>query len=292
MYAFSMRRQFKSLIAYFALNLALTATFRSTVVQAAPVPKSIRSEAKIGDDDSILDPARSPASDDLAAPNERKSEPTPVTAPPAHKEPQQGGVRSLTRVVGEIERPMERSIERTIVTSREVQINDAIEQAVYGRPLGQTQIRVLQGTEKSFAKDVQTVLREWVIYLEAKSFESGDVSHADLQKALRAVQDNVSHLPAWQGLEPSTAEVNDILERKLISKKFLRLKTDSAQVPISDAEAMAYFKKNRLRFGNMPFTSFRENIKTFLIKQQMDRRLHEWLDVLERKYKVRNFIAG
>jgi hypothetical protein len=179
-----------------------------------------------------------------------------------------------------------------IITSREVQINDIVEQAVFGRMPGRTEIRVLHGNEKGFPNDVQNVLREWLVYLEARSFDSAEVSKADLLKAGKTVQENTAGLVVWQSLEASNLEISEILERKLVSKRFLRLKTDSAQVPISDAEALAYYKKNRLKFGNLPFASFRENIKTFLIKQQMDRRLQDWIEVLERKYKVRNFIAG
>ncbi|MCM2281888.1 MAG: hypothetical protein NDI61_08585 [Bdellovibrionaceae bacterium] len=191
---------------------------------------------------------------------------------------------TVTRVVGEVA--------EQIITSREVQLNDVIEQAAFGRLPGMTSIRVLKSTEKTFPGDVDAVLREWAIYLEARSFETGEVGRAELQKSLRAVQEAVSGVEVWSQLEPSSQEIMDILERKIIAKRFLRLKTDSAQVPITDAEALAYYKKNRLKFGNLPFTSFRENIKTFLIKQQMDRRLQDWSQVLERKYKVRNFIAG
>ncbi len=191
---------------------------------------------------------------------------------------------TITRVVGEAA--------ENIITSREVQINDMLEQAAFGRLPGQTQIRALRGSEKNFPIEVQTVLREWVIYIEAKSFDSSDVSQADLARTLKTAQENLSSIPAWKSLDATSAEISEILERKLAAKKFLRLKTDSAQVPITDNEALAYYKKNRLKFGELPFSSFRENIKTFLIKQQMDRRLAEWLEVLERKYKVRNFIAG
>lgn len=195
---------------------------------------------------------------------------------------------TLTRVVGEIGE----DANKQVITSREVQINDVIEQAAFGRLPGMASIRVLRGNEKGFPGDVDRVLREWVVYLEAREFESGEVAKSELQRSIRLVMDSVAGQEAWTKLEVSPQEVAETLERKIVAKRFLRLKTDSAQVPITDEEALAYYKKNRLKFGNLPFASFRENIKTFLSKQQMDRRLQDWIQVLERKYKVRNFIAG
>lgn len=212
----------------------------------------------------------------------KKNSRNPASVPATEVAPATG--LPITRVVGEAG--------EQIITSREVQINDMLEQAVYGRLPGQTEIRALRGNEKAFPNEVQTVLREWIIFIEAKSFDSGDVTAAEVQRSVKTAEDALKKMPAWQALEPSGSEVSEILERKMVAKKFLRLKTDSAQVPITDAEALAYYKKNRIKFGSLPFSSFRENIKTFLIKQQMDRRLQEWLEVLERKYKVRNFIAG
>ncbi len=252
-----------------------------------PVPKPIQPKPPVVEAAEIpgLPPTRTPT--EPPAPTEGGDSRAPAQAPAEAPRPSAAvapGAATVTRVVGEVG--------EQIITSREVQINDIVEQAAFGRLPGMTAIRVLKGSEKTFPNEVGNVLREWVVYLEARAFESGEVPKIELQQSIRAVQDGVAALAAWSRLEPSSQEVAEILERKIVAKRFLRLKSDSAQVPITDAEALAYYKKNRLKFGNLPFTSFRENIKAFLIKQQMDRRLQDWLEVLERKYKVRNFIAG
>jgi len=225
--------------------------------------------------------ARGPAS---VEPNRTKSaEPQKAASTPAAN----SIGRSITRVVGEVGESS-----TLFITSREVRINDVIEQAVFGRLPGMTEVRVLRGTEKNFAKHVQEVLREWVIFLEARAFDSTVVSDEEMSKSLNALNASVGKLPEWRALEPTPSEVSEILKRKLIAKRFLSLKSESAYVPISESEAMAYFQKNRLKFGNLPFSSFRDNIKSFLSKQQMDRRLEDWIEVLEKKHRVRNFIAG
>ena len=85
----------------------------------------------------------------------------------------------------------------------------------------------------------------------------------------------------------------DLLEingyRSRFSEKFIQFKTDSSLVPVTDEEAKAYFEKNKGRFGNLPFERFKVNIKRFLIRRQVDSRLKDWFDVLQRKYKIKVF---
>lgn len=198
---------------------------------------------------------------------------------------QDSALVSVTRVVGEVG-------EHRVVTSREVRLNDAIEQVMAekaGEP-GQTQI--LTGFDKTFATHVAQVLDEWVVYLEANSLSNQFAAKSEVARWYGVVQEKLGSLPAWKAMEPAEKEVRDIIERKLIAKDFQRLKSDPSLAPISDEEALSYYKKNRLRFGSLPFSSFKDNIKSFLVKQQTERRLKEWHEVLWRKYKVRNFIAG
>ena len=86
-------------------------------------------------------------------------------------------------------------------------------------------------------------------------------------------------------------ELRAQIKRKLQAKKFINFKADSSVVPVTDEEAERYFKENRSKFGAMPFENFKENIKTFLARQQVDRRLRDWFEVLRNKYKVRNLAS-
>jgi hypothetical protein len=204
--------------------------------------------------------------------------------PPLWAAPTTEVARIVTRVVGETG--------DHFVTSREVQINNFIEQVLIGKGLGQKSYEILSGADKNFPTEVSSVLIEWVVYFEAKSFSATALAHGDVQKSMQKVEEAASSLAGWRALDVSSAELKEMVERKLTAKSFIRLKTESSLMPVTDAEAQAYFKKYRLKFGNMPFSAFRDNIKAFLIKQQTDRRLRDWLEVLQRKYKVRNFVAG
>ena len=51
-------------------------------------------------------------------------------------------------------------------------------------------------------------------------------------------------------------------------------------VTVTDAEAQQYFEDNRLKFGDLPGENFKENIKVFLTREQVNQRLGAWFEVL------------
>ena len=248
------------MITLLALQILMSAAFSSpSVLAAEPAPASTSAEAK-------------------AATN---SPPTPAPTPAPAPIP---SIIVVTRAVAEVG--------ERIVTSREVRYNDAIEQAITGKAPGAAGFRVLEGTEKTFPGEVTAILDEWIVYLEAKSLSSQPPTRIDINSAIKNVQEFWATKPGWSALEVSPEELRDAVERKLIAKDFEKLKSDPELSPVSDEDALSYFRKNRLRFGSLPFSTFKDSIKAFLVKSQTERRLAEWRDVLRRKYRARNFIAG
>jgi hypothetical protein len=193
--------------------------------------------------------------------------------------------RVISKVVGEL------GTTKYFVTSREVQINFFLEQLLEQMNGSKKAIKMIQLQDPDFANHTSEVLLEWIIYKEASTFEA-ELSTSDIQKELKYVQEKAKTYPAWASLDVTGDEEKKFLERKILVKKFMRLKSDSSKIPVSDAEAEIYFKKNRNKFGSLPFENFRENIRVFLQNSQTDQRLKNWYEVLNRKYKVRNFIAG
>lgn len=192
---------------------------------------------------------------------------------------------SITKVVGEVG--------DHFVTSREVKINSAIEQALEKKPASPDNGYVIfTGSERSFPGEVTRVLDEWAVYFEARSLGSTQIQKTEIAKAVAVVEERWSGSQAWKDLEVGADELRQVIERKLSAKDFEKLKSDPALSPVSDDEALAYYKKNRLRFGSLPFSNFQDNIKAFLVKTQVEKRLGEWHEVLRRKYKTRNFISG
>jgi hypothetical protein len=207
------------------------------------------------------------------------AEPEPSKAPPSAL--RKSELISVTKVVGEVG--------EHFVTSREVRINDGVDKALYGAG---DKLALLSGQEKTFPTSVGKVLDEWAIYYEAKSLSSTEASKEEVDTAVSNVKSHWDQNAGWLKLEVANDELRSMIVRKLVANSFSRLKTDPQLSPISDDEALSYYRKNRLRFGSLPFSSFKENIKSYLIKTQTEKRMSEWHEVLRRKYRVRNFISG
>jgi len=187
----------------------------------------------------------------------------------------------VTKVVGQVA--------DRVVTSREVRLNIILEKAVTG-----SRTPVLQDVDSEpFRKEVSQVLLEWMVFLEAQAFAAADVGVDERKAAEEKLSDllkNSTDVSAeWKSLSPTTAEKESLLLRKLRAKKFIRFKTDSAFVTVTEREALSYFQKNRVKFGSLPFEKFKESIKTFLSQRQADERLKEWFRILQKKYQVRHY---
>ena len=178
-----------------------------------------------------------------------------------------------------------------VVTSREVQISYVAEGILFPAAKASSAYRELRVEEAEFRKALTATLLEAVVALEAENFNVGTVPEAEVSVGLSAVERATAGKSFWNSLEVSPDELKRLVQRKLIAKSFLKFKTNSLTGIISDQEAQAYFERNRVKFGNVPFASFKENIKTYLSQQQLEERLRSWFEIIKRKYKVRNYIA-
>lgn len=186
----------------------------------------------------------------------------------------------VSRVVGEVG--------TKVVTSREVKINYILEKLVFEKDEKAACSNDLEMDSKPFSDFLVVVFNEWVIFLESMAFRKDGERALKESSAVLPEKVNIEGCFALKKLEPSQAELSAILTRKSTVKDFLQIKTNSSLITISDDDAMDYYKKNRIKFGGLPFSNFSENIKAFLTKQQAERRLVEWLKVLYRKYDVKN----
>ncbi len=90
-------------------------------------------------------------------------------------------------------------------------------------------------------------------------------------------------------LKVESKEIHDLVLRKLKAQSFLKFKTESLVVLVSDEEIRQYFQKNRVKFGSAPLEAVKENIRQYLVTQQIQDKLKEWFEILKRKYKVKYF---
>ncbi len=178
-----------------------------------------------------------------------------------------------------------------LVTSREVQIQNLLEVALY-EPKAKEKIKVLAIDSKAFGKATQDALLESVVALEAENFNVIQVSSEELSVATKTVLKVLRGNKVWLSLQVAERELEAGLRHKIQSKKFIQFRAQSSVLPITDSEAQRYFNENRLKFGSLPFENFKENIKSYLSRTQVDRRLKDWFEVLLNKYQVKNLIAG
>lgn len=180
-----------------------------------------------------------------------------------------------------------------VVTSREVVIGHLVESALYAEGKPPATIKLNEVRSREFIRETTAALIEVAVDLESKIFQgtkfftTKELIAAQSHLALKRLKYNKD----WKRLEVSSKEVEQIVGRKLRSKEFIKFKISSSTIPISDKEAEGYFKANPSKFENLAFESFKDNIKGFLTKQQLDHRMKDWLELLQRKYHVRNFLA-
>lgn len=178
-----------------------------------------------------------------------------------------------------------------VITSREVQIATVIEGVLFPVVKKDNKLVEIRLGQEDFNKKVTSTLLEVVVAMEAENFNVGVLSEGDISASVVTVEKATSGKAYWNELEVSSKELRKFIRRKLEAKSFLKFKTTSMSGIISDQEAQSYYEKNRAKFGSLPFSSFKENIKTFLAQQQLEERLRSWFEVIKRKYKVRNFLA-
>ncbi|XGC82141.1 hypothetical protein ACES2L_06545 [Bdellovibrio bacteriovorus] len=177
-----------------------------------------------------------------------------------------------------------------VITSREVQIAVVAEHILFPAKGVAPKIYEIRPGAPEFQGAVTNILLETVVALEAENFNVANVTPEEIKNAMTTVQKAVAGKAYWASLEVSESELQKVISRKLTSKAFLKFKTNSMSGIITDQEAQMYYEKNRVKFGSLPFASFKDNIKTYLAQQQLEERIRSWFEVIMRKYKVRNFI--
>lgn len=178
-----------------------------------------------------------------------------------------------------------------VITSREVQMA-----AVIDKILGETAanksktLYELQVKDAKFAEVTTTYLLERAAVMESESFSVGQSKDSESKEALDQVEKMTSGKAYWQSLEPDALTVKKIIFTKLISRNFIKIKSESMAGIVTDNEAQTYFERNRLKFGTSTFDTFKANIKVFLAQQQKEEKLRSWFELLKRKYKIRNLL--
>lgn len=191
---------------------------------------------------------------------------------------------SISKAVGQVA--------NQVVTSREVQISYAIEQLLltHGADKNSAPDRSLwlvQAGDEVFRTHLSQVLMELLIKLEAESFSVAQVSPEEIKAEVKLVTEGMKGWSEWKKWEVNETEVEQLLMRRRVAKNFLKFKTESSGVVISDEECKRYYEKNRVKFGSAPFAQFKDSIREVLAQKQLEEKLKDWFEILKRKYRLR-----
>lgn len=187
--------------------------------------------------------------------------------------------QSVTQVVA--------AIDEKPITSREVIWSDFLSQVVFEKSKNPL---LLQVGSPEFNKKVSGFAMQKAIYLEALNFSFGRTEPAVLAKLTEQGVAGVSSAKLGAFFRPATAEVREWIEIKETADRFIKFKSQSSVIPVTDAEAKKYFETNRAKFGSVDFDSVKPQIKGFLARNQVDQRMKSWFEILQSKYNYRNLI--
>lgn len=180
-----------------------------------------------------------------------------------------------------------------VVTARQVWISNYFERWALARRSTDPKLRQPRADWKpplgseAFTQAASSLMLEVMVSMEAENFSVAQVDESQVRPEVQEFLKAMSSNPEWLRLEVGEREAEKFIERKKRAQSFLRFKTDSAGVVVTDAEAKAYYDQNRLKFGNLPFSQFKEGIRDVLSRQILEDRLKDWFEILRRKYRVR-----
>lgn len=172
-----------------------------------------------------------------------------------------------------------------VYTSREIHLSLIMDRLIEGK-----------GKEPALPKpgalpDTQAVghvLLEAAVAREAETFAL-ETAAADAEAWAAKTKAWLEARPEAKALGYDNEEIQRLAQEKSRARGFIRLKSESMKGLVTEAEAEAYFEQNRVKFGQMPFSAFRENIVSFLSQQRMEERLRSWFEILRRKHRVREY---
>lgn len=159
------------------------------------------------------------------------------------------------------------------ITQRQVQLSEALDLVLSNQKLKTTSTDTSSGLAR--------LLLETAAYREATEFKVSEVKDSEMNEVVNRFRSSGS-AGNW-----SVEQIRSMVQRKLSARKFIDFKSESLKVPPTEEQIALYFQKNKATFGDLPFESFKANIKAFLMAQQAQQNLEEWYNYLKRKHRVR-----
>ena len=172
-------------------------------------------------------------------------------------------------------------------TSRDVHINYIMERHIYSRD--SKTLKRLSIQSSLFLSEIDRFLLEEAIYLEMQNFSEPSLSPEEEKKRWEKMLSFSNSY--WLEQEVSEGELQVLLRKKSLVKKFLQARIEASRIPVTKREAYEHFLQNKKKFGSTSFKRVEKKISKQLSQKQLKERLSAWFQVLHQKYKIKNLMV-
>jgi hypothetical protein len=180
-------------------------------------------------------------------------------------------------------------VNNQVITSRDVELSYWLERAqLLGQvqTLNKAEAAQFKMDSEPFNQQLNRVVLEHLVTAEADNFEVAQVSRDEVQERSKKLGLILEKFEPWKKLAVKPQELEVIVSRNLRAETFLKFKTESSGITITDQDVKSYYEKNRVKFGNLPLSQYQKVIREHLTKEAVKERLADWFEVLKRKYQV------
>ncbi len=176
---------------------------------------------------------------------------------------------TLIRTIGQVQ--------NHVITSREIEIHKLV-MGILANDFQDLKVK----------DPAEQIIREWLLYLEASSFYNNKISNKKLDRLVSKVKSDLKS-KAWlkQGIQ--LGEVREKIKRRLEADRLYLFKKKASVLPVSNAEIETEYTQNRVKYGNFEFEEIKDKIRDNKIEENLQMRLEQWFQVLEKKYRVQRF---
>ena len=185
---------------------------------------------------------------------------------------------SLSVSAGEILIATVAQVKNHVITSREVQIHFLLDKSL--------------GVRREYFNDknpVEQIIREWLLYYEATSFYSDRLSQRVKNKEASRARAKLGKLKPWRALDVTSTELSEMISRRLEAERLYLFKKKASVLPVAQSEVETEYNQNRIRYGSLSFDEVKGKIRNQKVQKNLQDRLSQWFQVLEKKYRVQRF---
>ncbi len=165
-----------------------------------------------------------------------------------------------------------------VITSRELAIHKAVDKVLGSR-----------SDRSKIDQPLELLIREWLLFNEAKSFYNNPIPSSQIESYMKKAEVGLKKESSWQKLAISQDELREKITRRLEADRLFLFKKKASVLPVSLSELESEYAQNKAKFGSASFSEVREKIRQDKAEENLNQRLEQWFQILEKKYSVQRF---